>query len=191
MSANGEITAILDRVNEGDQQAVGELFTLVYNALRSQAGEYMSRERRDHTLQPTALVNEAFLKVVASRHSWESSRHFYNAVAQAMRTILVDHARTKRAAKRGGADHKRVEMTDVAAPMADDDSVDLEALDRALDRLQKEDERRHQVVMYRYFAGLSEERIAELLNVSEKTVRRDWQTAKLFLLAEMSGPDGN
>src|SRR5688500_6891740 len=130
MSLSGEVTVILDRVNKGDQQAVGELFTLVYQALRSKAEQYMARERRDHTLQPTALVNEAFLRVTAARQSWESSRHFYNAVAQAIRKILVDHARTKHAAKRGGAERKRVEMTDVAAPMQND-SVDLEALDRA------------------------------------------------------------
>lgn len=179
-----QVTMLLDEVQNGDDQAVHALFELVYDELRRIAAKLMAGERASHTLQATALVNEAYLKLVGPEQlRWENRRHFYLAAARAMRQILVDHARGKRAAKRGGG-QAAVALDDVqvAAPAAD---VDWLALDEALTRLEHEDERRHEVVMCRYFGGLSNKQIAEMLGVTEKTVQRDWDAAKLFLLAEM------
>jgi RNA polymerase sigma factor (TIGR02999 family) len=164
----------------------------VYDELRRRAGYWMSRERAGHTLQATALVNEAFLKIAGGGDvPWQSQRHFYNAAADAMRKILVDHARRKNAEKRGGASPARVPLDAVAvAAVGGDHDLDFERLDAALDKLRNMDERRHQVVMYRYFSGLDERRIADLLGVTVKTVQRDWKTARMFLLAEMTDPEG-
>jgi RNA polymerase sigma factor (TIGR02999 family) len=196
MPASDEVTLILQRVNAGEAEAHRELFAAVYDELRRRAELYMSQERADHTLQPTALVNEAFVRLInAPTAKWDGSRHFYAAVAEAMRQILVDHARRKKTAKRGGG-RNRVPLDGevknaLAAPASgprNDDGIDYEALDKALDKLKALDERRYDVVMYRYFAGVPEVKIAEILDISESTVRRDWQTAKLFLLAELTTP---
>ena len=188
-STTPEMTVLLDRIGRGDEAAAGQLLPLVYEELRRQAAAFMHRERRDHTLQATALVHEAFVKMIGGAPaSFASRRHFFNAAAQAMRRILVDHARTRGARKRGGpaAGLGKVDAhdVDIAAPAADDDT-DYEALDVAMKKLEAIDPRRHQVVMYRYFAGLGEQEIAEMLGVTTKTVQRDWKTARLFLAAEM------
>ena len=191
--AEENVTLLLNRVSAGDQQASAELFGTVYDELRRRARQYMARERVNHTLQATAVVNEAYMKLLGGaaggRLSWQGSRHFFNAAAEAMRNILVDHARSKRAEKRGGS-RQAVPMDSLNEPAhsVESDDVDLEALDSALVKLKSHDPRQHQVVMYRYFAGLPDQQIAQLLEVSDKTVQRDWKAAKLFLLSEMSDP---
>jgi RNA polymerase sigma factor (TIGR02999 family) len=184
MPGDVQLTQVLGRIERGEARAVRELFPLVYDELRRLAALRMAGERRDHTLQATALVHEAYAKISdGAEFQWQSLQHFYNAAAEAMRQILVDHARRKSAEKRGG-DRVRVDLDHIDAAQVDD-AVDLEGLDVALGKLQKQDPRRHQVVMYRFFAGLSELKTAELLGVGTKTVQRDWKTAKMFLFAEM------
>jgi RNA polymerase sigma factor (TIGR02999 family) len=186
MPDESQVLLILQRINEGDRRAVADLFPLVYDELRKRARFLMARERDDHTLQPTALVHEAFVKIIAGQSgSWEGRRHFYNAVTDAMRKILVDHARQKKAQKRGGG-LARLDLEHVDPASAELD-VDYEALDSALNRLQKLDERRYRVVMYRYFSGLREQEIADLLQLTVKTVQRDWKVARQFLAAEITG----
>lgn len=185
MSHDSDITFVLQRIGRGDNEAVSELFPLIYQELRRRAQQLMERERPDHTLQATALVNEAFLKMAGGPQvNWGSRRHFFNAASEAMRKILVDHARRKSAHKRGGSRH-HIDIED-AQPLAENvEELDLDLLDHALARLQKLDERRYRVVMYRYFSGLMEEEVAGLLGVSLKTVRRDWKTARIFLRADL------
>lgn len=196
MSESGDVTRILERINGGEPGAVGELFEAVYAELRRLAARHMSNERDGHTLQATALVNEAFLRLArpdgAEGPGWRNSRHFFAAAAEAMRKILVDHARRTNAAKRGGPDaaRRRLDVVQLDPPHEEsaevDGQPDLEALDRALGRLRAQDERRYQVVMYRYFAGRTNPQIAEMLGVAEKTVQRDWHVAKVILLADMT-----
>ena len=178
------ITRLLNRMGNGERSATDELFALVYEEMRKKARALMSKERPDHTLQPTALVHEAYAKMIGGGEvTWESRQHFYNAAAQAMRRILMDSARRKSADKRGtGLQRVDLEGLDVAVS---NESVDWEALDRAMKKLEKEDPRKHSVVMYRYFAGLNEEQIGQILKVSVKTVQRDWKVARMFLLGEM------
>ena len=183
-----DVTVILERINRGDARAMDELVPLVYDELRRKARLYMARERAGHTLQATALVHEAFARMLGgspANGSWESSRHFYNAAAEVMRQLLVDHARRRAAEKRGGG-LQRVDLADVdvEAPL---DNVDWEGLDDALSELKKRDERRYQVVMLRYFAGLPEHDVARCLDISEKTVQRDWKVSRMFLLAQLQG----
>ena len=182
-----DVTLILDRINRGDARAADELLPLVYKELRARARAYMSQERAGHTLQATALVHEAFAKMVG-RHgagvAWDSGRHFFNAAAEVMRQLLVDHARRRAAEKRGGR-LQRVNLTDVDVPQPIDE-IDWEGLNQALAKLKEHDERRHQVVMLRYFAGLPDHEIAKCLQVSEKTVQRDWNVARTFLFALMT-----
>ncbi|HSZ58154.1 MAG TPA: ECF-type sigma factor [Tepidisphaeraceae bacterium] len=185
MSDDSQVLRVLERINGGDREAVADLFPLVYDELRQRARFLMAGERTDHTLQPTALVHEAFVKLLAGQGgSWEGRRHFYNAVTDAMRKILVDHARQKKAQKRGGG-FARLDL-DHVDPAGKEQEVDYEALDSALGRLQKLDERRYRVVMYRYFSGLREQEIADLLQLTVKTVQRDWKIARHFLAAEMT-----
>jgi RNA polymerase sigma factor (TIGR02999 family) len=188
-----EITRVLERLNRGEEHAFDELVPLVYEELRRRATRRMGPGR--NTLEATALVHEAFIRLLSARSSdWKGSRHFYNAAAQIMRQVLLNHARGKDAQKRGGG-RKRVELDDVpgetgaatAGAVAGDD-VDHAALDAALSELREMDERRYQVVMLRYFAALTDAQVAVALGVSEKTVERDWNTAKAFLKAKMSQP---
>jgi RNA polymerase sigma factor (TIGR02999 family) len=193
-----DVTFILQRLNDGDQRAMDELIPLVYDDLRERARLYMARRRGGHTLQPTALVHEAFAKLVAGeqRGRWRTGRHFFNAAAEAMRQILVDHARRRSAAKRGG-DRPKVELDaselawdEPGSPSDGDDGPDWEALDRALIELKEMDSRRYQVVMLRYFGGLTDAQVAEALGVTDRTVQRDWTTARAFLRARVEG-DGS
>ena len=188
------VTLMLQRINRGEQSAAAELMPLVYQELRQRARLYMAREPAGQTLQATALVHEAFVRLVGGdKAGWENSRHFFNAAAEVMRKLLVDHSRRRSASKRGGGQGRRVplEDVDVAAPGAAAtlplDGVDWEALDRALAELKGEDPRRYQVVMLRYFAGLPEHEVAKCLDISPRTVIRDWKTARMFLLAAMKG----
>ena len=188
------LTGTLTAVDAGDGAAAGELLPLVYELLRRRAGQLMAAERPDHTLTPTALVHEAYLRVADRRSGFEGRRHFYNAAAQAMRRILVENARSRGRAKRGGADGAPASRADdvtvdslEAQHPVTSDGFDWLALDEALDALRERDGRRHQVVMLRFFAGLGEAEVAELLGVDVRTVRRDWVTAKLWLCAHLSG----
>lgn len=160
------------------------LLEAVYDELRRLAGAYLARERSDHTLQPTALVHEAYAKLAAQETPWNNRAHFLGIAAQAMRRILVDHARGKHRAKRGGG-WQRVEL-DVALAEDPAQSLDLVALDEALSELAELSPREAQVVELRYFGGLGVEEVGEVLGVSTRTVKRAWRFARAWLLARMT-----
>ena len=174
------VTDLLQAWRHGDQQARDALLVLVHRELRRQAAGYLRRERRDHTLQPTALVHEAYLRLVGQAHvPWQNRAQFYGLAAQMMRRILVDHARRHRAAKRPGA---AVQVTlDDGMQRIEPRSAELLDLDAALSDLMAHDPRRGQIVEMRYFGGLSEQEVADMLGVSRQTVTRDWQLAKAWL----------
>ena len=177
---DGAATELVLRLSEGDAITVGELLPLVYGELRGLAERYMRRERPDHTLSPTALVHEAYLRLVdQSRVEWQDRSHFLGVAAIAMRRILVEHARRRQLVRRGG-DRERVSLRDVVT--AQDDSADtLIALNDALERLAVVSPRLVRVVECRYFLGLTEEETAAALDVTSRTVRRDWIKAKGWL----------
>jgi len=170
---------------EGDEAALGRLMPLVYEELRRMAARYMRGEREGHTLQPSALVNEAYLRLADHRNmQWQGRAHFFGVAAQAMRRVLVDHARTRDSGKRGGGQQKVV--LEEAALAAVEPEADLVALDEALRELARLSERKARVVELRYFGGLSVEEAAEVLGVAPVTVMRDWKIAKMWLLRELS-----
>ncbi|ANM31477.1 hypothetical protein ABI59_20760 [Acidobacteria bacterium Mor1] len=177
------MTAVLEQVRSGADGATDRLFRLVFEELRVMARARMAGERKGHTLQTTALVNEAYLKLCGGRSDWENRRHFFGAAARAMRQILVDRARQKAAQKRieGG---ERVSLDPGMA--TDEQSVDLIALDEALDRLAEVHARPAEVVKYRYFLGLTVPETAELLEVAPRTVDGDWKLARAWLMRELS-----
>jgi len=182
----GDVTALLKRWSAGDAAAFERLVPLVHAELRRLAHREMGRERAGHTLQTTALVNEAYLRLVdSSRVRWQDRAHFFAMSAQLMRRILVDHARARRARKRGGG-ARQVEL-DEALVVSPERGSDLVALDDALQALAFVDARKAQVVELRYFGGLSANESAEALGVSPETVLRDWRLAKAWLLRELSG----
>jgi RNA polymerase sigma factor (TIGR02999 family) len=184
---NNEVTSILSAIERGDPEAAGDLLPLVYAELRRLAKQRLAQEKPGQTLQATALVHEAYLRLVDGEviQRWESRGHFFAAAAEAMRRILVDHARRKRSQKHGGG-WARQELDDVeiAAPAP---SEDLLALDEALAKLEANDPVKAQLVKLRYFAGLSEEDAARALGVSRATVQRHWRYAKAWLLDELRG----
>ena len=180
-----QITELLERVNQGEPQAFDQLIPLVYEELRRRANHRLAGRAPNRTLQPTALVHEAYLKLAgATSFDWKGSRHFYNAAAEVMKQIVMDHARRSAAKKRGG-ERERVELEGVEPVDPAGEATDWEALNRALLGLRQMDERRYQIVMLRYFAGLTDKEVAEILDVSEKTVERGWAAAKVFLRAAM------
>lgn len=181
-----EVTRLLHAVgNHDDGEAADALLPLVYEELRSRAGQLLGGERANHTLQRTALVHEAYLKLVRGDLSFRSRRHFFNAAALAMRRILVNHAVERNALKRGG-DRQRVALEAVGEPASEErPSLDWIDLDEALNRLADVSPRQHQVVMLRFFSGRSEVEIAELLEVSRATVERDWAMARAWLYRAM------
>jgi RNA polymerase sigma factor (TIGR02999 family) len=184
-----EVTEILREWCGGDREAAERLFPLVYDELKRQARIFLNRERKDHTLQPTALVHEAYLRLVDQANlKVENRTHFFGIASRLMRQILVDHARRKNAEKRGGA-AQRLSLDDVeiAPELA---AGDVLVLHEALEQLESLDERKAQVVEMRFFGGMKEDEIAEVLGVNEKTVRRDWQFAKLWLYRELSRDPG-
>jgi RNA polymerase sigma-70 factor (ECF subfamily) len=186
ISSPGQVTDLLRAWNHGDQQALEQLIPLVEAELRRVARAYMARERREHTLQPTALVNEAFLRLTdAKRIRWQDRAHFLGIAARLMRRVLVDHARARGSGKRGGAAQKV--SLDEALLLAPEPAVDVLALDRALEALAAVDARKGRVIELRFFGGLSVEETAEVLHVSTDTVKRDWSMAKLWLLHELKG----
>jgi RNA polymerase sigma-70 factor (ECF subfamily) len=185
-----QITALLQAWRQGDAEALAALTPLVHAELRALARSYMRRERRDHSLQPTGLVNECYLRLVDTRDvEWQNRAHFFALSARLMRRILVDFARGRQYAKRGGdAAHVTLGPNDEQVP-ATEPGRDLVALDDALSALATIDERKSRVVELRFFGGLSSDEIAAALGVSAKTVKRDWQVAKLWLLRELTGGD--
>ena len=182
----GAVTELLREWGDGNDGALEQLTPLVEAELRRLARGYMRRERRDHTLQTTALVNEAFLRLTDARHvRWQDRAHFLGISARLMRRVLVDHARARGYLKRGGG-AERVTLHEglVTSP---DPALDLVALDRALEALARVDARKSQIVELRFFGGLSVEETADVLHVSPDTVKRDWRLAKLLLLRELEG----
>ncbi len=181
-AVRGDITQILNRPGE---QIDEETVQLLYSELRRIAARVMSKERPDHTLQPTAIANEAYLQLVEPQHqSWQNRAHFFVAAAQAMRHILVDYGRRKNSQKRG-RDYQRVDL-DQAARIAIAPDDDIPALDEALKRLERFDPRQSRVVELRYFGGLTEEETAEVMKISLRTVKREWSTARAWLYAELA-----
>ena len=184
MSEPAPVTALLRAWSGGDEAALGALLPLVEAELRRLARAYMARERMGHTLQATALINEAFLRLIDARQvAWQDRAHFLGISARLMRRVLVDHARTRGARKRGDGDYKVPLEDDMAVSPAPD--VDLVDLDRALDALSLVDERKCRVIEMRFFGGMTVEETAEVLHVSTDTVKRDWRLAKLWLLREL------
>jgi len=180
------VTELLQAWSGGDDDALEQLMPLVEAELRRLARTYMRRERREHTLQTTALMNEAFLRLTdARRVHWQDRAHFLGISARLMRRILVDHARHRGYQKRGGG-AQRVTLHE-GLVMSADPALDVVALDRALDTLAKVDVRKSRTIELRFFGGLSVEETAEVLQVSPDTVKRDWRLAKLWLLRELEG----
>jgi RNA polymerase sigma-70 factor, ECF subfamily len=189
MSESQEVTRLLSALTRGEGSAATKLIPVVYGELRRLAASYMRRERIDHTLQATALVHEAYLKLIEQRSvNWQSRAHFFGVAAQLMRRILVDHARGHSRQKRGGQE-KRVSL-DEAFIFDAGRATELLAVDDSLDRLAKIDERQARVVELRFFGGLSVEEAAEVLAVSPKTVKRDWSVAKAWLYADLKERHG-
>ena len=188
--SSAEVTALLGELAKGNADAGPRLIPLVYEELRRMADRYMRRERSDHTLQTTALVNEAYLKLV-DQHSvtWQSRAHFFGVAAQVMRRVLVDHARGHIREKRGGG---VVPVSlDEAMVVSPERSEEFLELDRALDRLAALDSRQAKIVELRFFGGLTVEETAEILGISPKTVKRDWAVAKAWLHGELKGGYGS
>src|SRR5262249_12701212 len=179
-------TVILDRINRGESGAVGFLLSTVYDELHRLAAGQMGRERQDHTLQPTALVHEAYLRLVGDVPlQFKNRAHFFGAAAEAMRRILVDHARARLAAKRGGG-RDRTPLSDLV-DSNEQTPEDLIAIDEALTKLSQVDAQKHRIVELRFFAGLTAEETAEVMDISLRTVHRDWRFSKAWLFREIAG----
>lgn len=175
------ITQLLVDLKKGGQSTFDELLPIVYDELRRLAGSYLRKERSNHTLQPTALVHEAYLKLIGqSEIEWQSRAHFFGVSARLMREILIDHARSKNRQKRGGEFQTQIEL-DAAVSFADRREIDVIAIDEALSKLEELDEKQARIVEMKFFAGLTVEEIAEVLSISPATVKREWATAKLLL----------
>ena len=180
-----DVTQLLQHWHEGDTEAPAKLMPLVYEELRRLARSYLARERGDHTLQATALVHEAYLRLAdEKRLTWKDRAHFYGIAARLMRRILVDHARAHNAAKRGGLEQKLT--LDEARALPTEHHVELVALDGALESFAQDYPRKSEVVELKFFGGLDTKEISEVLQVSEKTVLRDWNFAKLWLCRELN-----
>ena len=184
MSADvGDVTVLLRAMKNGDNSAAGKLLPLVYDELHRLASAFMHRERPGHTLQPTALINEAYMRLAGNTVDWQSHQHFIAVAATVMRRILVDYARAYNAEMRGGR-LQRVELEEGVAVSAD--RVDeVLAVDQALAKLQSENPRQAQIVELRYFAGFSVEEVAKIMEISPRSVKRDWREAKEWLFDEI------
>ena len=180
-----QVTQLLVEWSNGDQDALEQLTPLVYGELRRLASRYLRKERSDHTLQPTALVHEAYIRLIDQRSvRWQNRAHFFGVAAQMIRRILVDHARGRHAAKRGAMAPKL--SLDEAIALPDRKEFDLVALDDALNSLAKIDSQQARIVELRFFTGLTVEETAEVLGISPATVKRDWVTAKAWLYRDIS-----
>ena len=181
---NADITQLLDDITGGRAELSEELLPLVYDELRRIAGQMMAQERADHTLQATELVHEAFLRLVGSEATWENRRHFYNAAARAMRRILVDSARRRQQDRHGGGQAK-AELVEDVIPAPGGDDAQLIGLDSALERFQTLDPAAAEIVMLRYFSGLTIEEAAQACGMSPATVKREWESARAWLFREL------
>lgn len=192
MDHGSDITRLLREWQDGRQDALESLMPLVYRELHTLASRYLSHERRSHTLQPTALVHEAYLRLAGAQTiDWQGRAHFYAIAARVMRRILVDHARDGKRQKRGGGQVlAMLDGVDVPAP-SPVDAADAVALDRALGRLESLDQQQAQVVELRFFGGLTIEETAEVMHLSTGTVKRDWVVARAWLYRELAGEDPN
>jgi len=180
------VTELLHEWNSGNTEVAEALLPLIYDELHRRAAAYMRRERRNHTLQPTALVHEAYLKLVGQRNdNWNDRQHFFAIASQVMRRILVDHARSRNRQKRGGS-NEDLPLEEALLAGAEEANVDLLALDEAMSRLAKIDPEQERLVELRYFGGMSLEEAAKALGISRATAARDWQVAKAWLHREMT-----
>lgn len=189
MDQNADVTQLLLAAQSGQQEAIDRLMPMVYDELRALARQRRRFERPDHTFNTTALVHEAYLKLVDQREAtWQNRAHFFAIAATSMRRILLEHARKRRALKRGGADELvRVDNLDEVAvePLGEGEASDILALDEALSRMTAFNERGSKVVEYRYFVGLTYEEIADVMGLSVMTVRRAWEAARAWLSDEL------
>ena len=184
MNQRPDITRILRAWSGGDREAVDDLMPLVYDELHKVAAQYLRKQRPDHTLQPTALVNEAYLKLIdISNVSWEDRAHFFAVASQTMRHVLVDHARGRNREKRGGGAQKV--SLDEAVSFAKNQEIDLLALDEAMRSLAEIDDQQSRIVELRFFGGLTVEETAVVLRISSATVKREWRIAKAWLHKRM------
>jgi RNA polymerase sigma-70 factor, ECF subfamily len=184
MSAeHGEVTLLLKAMKSGDKSAAEKLMPLVYNELHRLARSYMQRERSDHTLQPTALINEAYLRLARDTVDWQSRSHFIGVAANVMRRLLVDHARAHNAERRAGG-LQRVDLEDHFV-VSGERSEEVLALHEALTNLEAVDPRKAKVMELRYFGGFSIEEIADILKLSPRSVKREWALARIWLLRQM------
>lgn len=185
MADSSDVTILLDRINEGDGKAPEELLPLVYGELRKLAHSYLQNERSDHTLQATALVHEAYIRLVDwETVSWQNRAHFFAVAAQIMRRILVDHAREKHAAKRDFGQKLSLDEA-VSLPNRKSREIDLIALDEALEKLENFDKTQSKIVELRFFGGLTIEETAHALDISPSTVKREWTIARTWLFREI------
>lgn len=181
-----DLTRLLVRLTDGDRGVLDELLPLIYSELRKLASNYLRRERSGHTLQATALVHEAYLRLVDQNQvQWQNRAHFFGVAAQMMRRILVDHARSHDADKRGG-EFQKLSLDENLEVSGGDQDLNLVALDDALNRLAELDPQKSKIVELRFFGGLSVEETAEVLNVSAPTVKRQWRMAKAWLYGQVS-----
>jgi RNA polymerase sigma factor (TIGR02999 family) len=180
-----DVTLLLEALHRGDSNAAEKLLAQVYHELRVLAARKMSREACGHTLQPTALVHEAWLRLAGGTATWENRAHFFGAAAEAMRRILVDRARHRNALCRGGrVEHVGLDHLEIASPGADEEVL---AINEALDALAAHDSRKAELIKLRYFTGFTIEQAAELLGISAPTAKRDWRYARAWLYREMTG----
>lgn len=180
------VTELLQGWTKGDKQALDKLVPIVYDELRRQASGYLRRERAGHTLQTTALINEAYIRLINQKNpQWENRAHFFAIAAKIMRQILVDHARTRGRAKRGGS-AVRVSLSEATALIKDPD-INILEIDEALKRLEALDPHQSRIVELRFFSGLTVEETAAVLDISPATVKREWSVAKAWLHREISG----
>jgi RNA polymerase sigma-70 factor, ECF subfamily len=182
-----DVTTLLQRIRVGDAEALSEIVPLIYGELHVIAGKHMRHERQDHTLQATVLVHEAFMRLAGTgKIDWQNRAHFFAIASREMRRVLVDYARVARAEKRPGA-HRQIELDSGVAAIGER-PVDLLALDEALAKLTTWDSRKCQIVEMRFFAGLGFDEIAETLDISTRTVKRDWAMARAWLYVELTKP---
>ncbi len=183
---NGDVTLLLTELREGNQDAANRLMPLIYTELRRMASFHMQRERAGHTLQATALINEVYMRLAGGeRISWQSRAHFFGIAAHAMREVLLDYARRHFAEKRGGKDTHKVEI-DMELRSVSPKIENVIAIDEALERLARIDPRQSHLIELRFFAGLSVEEAAEVMDVSPTTIKREWRSAKAWLYRELS-----
>jgi RNA polymerase sigma-70 factor (ECF subfamily) len=182
---SNQVTRLLLDWSHGDRAALDQLMPLVYQELRKLAGSYLRSERPDHTLQPTALIHEAYMRMLGSNMpEWQSRAHFFGVAARLMRQILVEHARTRHAVKRGG-DQQKISLDDAPQVFAQSDAAELLALDSALTKLATFDERRSRILEMRAFGGMSVEETAHALGISERTIKREMRLAQAWIRREL------